>query len=218
MNNALRKQRYDFLENIRNEKIQNLKQFRLTLINQEMEQEKKKANEKDKNKTKRKSVVVEHEEKLAGKEIEIMKKKNDLELAGIVKFELDKDLLIDKVKKENDLLNQQYKNTLTESNYDQKKTITNRTKTSTKKSEKIDREDNYSMPMAGEENTTLAENKYQIIQARKLNDYKLKQIKIDQKLQRIANKKEEKKYKDNIKKKQRNDAIQQNLLETQKKK
>jgi hypothetical protein len=193
MNNTLRKQRYDFLENIRNEKIQNLKQFRLTLINQEMEQEKKMANEKEKNKKgKRKSVVVEHEEKLAGKEIEIMKKKNDLELAGIVKFELDKDLLLDKVKKENDLLNQQNKNILTESNFDQKNTITNKTKTSTK-SEKIDRDDNYSMPIAGEENTTLAENKYQIIQARKLNDYKLKQIKIDQKLQRIANKKEEKK-------------------------
>jgi hypothetical protein len=66
------------------------------------------------------------------------------------------------------------------------------------------------MPIEVEENTTLAENKYKIIQARKLNDYKLKQIKIEQKLQRIANKKEEQKYKENIKKKQKNDAIKQN--------
>ena len=207
MNDKIRKQRYNFLENIRNAKIQEVKRFRLELINAEMEKEKEKEKEKKPKSNKRKSIVIEHEEKLAGKEIEIMKKKNDLELAGIVKFELDKDLLLDKVKKENDLLNKQSKLN-TESNLNDKKD---------NKKEKINREDNYSMPIEVEENTTLAENKYKIIQARKLNDYKLKQIKIEQKLQRIANKKEEQKYKENIKKKQKNDAIQQNLTDTQRK-
>ena len=201
MNDQIRKQRFNFLENIRNSKIQEIKRFRLELLKAESEKEK----ENKPKTTKRKSVVVEHEEKLAGKEIEIMKKKNDLELAGIVKFELDKDLLLEKVKKENDLLNKQSKSNLnTESNENKDKN-------------EINRDDNYNVPLAIEENTTLAENKFKIIQARKLNDYKLKQIKIEQKLQRISNKKEEKKYKENIKKKQRNDAIQQNLTETQKK-
>jgi hypothetical protein len=75
MNDKIRKQRYNFLENIRNAKIQEVKRFRLELINAEMEKEKEKEKEKKPKSNKRKSIVIEHEEKLAGKEIEIMKKK-----------------------------------------------------------------------------------------------------------------------------------------------
>ena len=52
---------------------------------------------KKKKKKKRKSIVIEHAENLADKQLNIIKEKNKKELADIIKNELDKDLLIDKM-------------------------------------------------------------------------------------------------------------------------
>ena len=227
MPRALALKRYNCYENMRNTKIQQIIDFREELINQENELNKNK--DENKGKKKRKSIVIEHAENLADKQLNIIKEKNKKELADIIKNELDKDLLIDKMEREHkEIMDMELKKNDPEAYKEMKKKEEEEKKKRKQELEKKEKEesssdesDNQGKGKQLNQNDIKAftgtaaliqlnDSKRAIEQDKKSKNYEMKQIKIQKKIERLANQHQLELEMEERKKNQKLERIRQN--------
>ena len=105
INEEAKMNRFNFYEQLRLDKINNLVKYREKLIREEQTKENGKIEGTEKS---MKNIIIDNHIRIAKEEIDILKKKHEKELANIIELELDKDLFNLEILKQEENYNKEY--------------------------------------------------------------------------------------------------------------
>jgi hypothetical protein len=146
-----------------------------------------------------KKIIIENEERIADNKLERMKAINNIELANIVEFELDKNLYNMELKRQKEIYNNEIKR-LNKEKLKKSKTLEH----------KILKNSGNNKPIINKY-TTFNENLLSFYVAKKIKEYDIYQKKLEQRMEKIEIKNKKKNEKMQIKKKMEEERTKLNL-------